>query len=299
MNKKIEQSTNELSLADIVTSLEYGHLNICLHVLRYSVLKLSESNIDKPMFNIWKRAGILDSFISTEKDVKTWNRFSVLDLILLKIVEILWNKKFTNDSIKKVIAKLLNGDILEKALDNIAYGANSKIIDLSKDKAKADLLSYLLAQSKNDLYIPKLTNIEGLIIGSIKIDNPFSIIIFEDGEIDLLSEISELDGTRLNTYFKKTFTNIAVRDLIKNVTGGKKDSLINKENNLIQKLINVGYDYKTLIQIFDKNDKTPFVEEPLDIHINIEKILREKSNQNLIIKIRNGEKRSIRRIVFN
>lgn len=306
---KALESEDIREITNIICS---GGLINTLKVLRMPILKLSETNITKHSFFQWKNAKYLDALFPAsideinnpdKKKTKGWNKFSILDLTILSIVNILWERNL-DYKIKEFVELFLLGDDFDKQI-KMFVNEDSKIIEEAFLKNnESTLLNYMFMQKKESPHLPFISNIEGLIIATFKLNKPHSIIIYEDDTIEFLITSSFMDVLNRINYremLEKTFLNISIKEIVENIIYGKyRQSTIGKQNNLIDKLINIGYDNITIKEIFENKNQIYFEEEKIDVKKNLESVFLENRNddQDIILKVRSGEKVSLRRIVI-
>ncbi len=293
----------------------HEELSKILEVLRSPLFKLSETNLNKPIYNLWKKQGLIEKLIR-KTDERVWNKFSIMELVILYVVNILWNMNIDNKIIKEVIDKMLDDEYVEN-LDSVYWYwkvAEQIAEEEGKDpkkalallKPKIDLLMYLTTQQEQNPHLPLITRIEALIIGSIRTDRPYSILLFDNGEVEFFQTdvfTDEFNQSLLPNLFKRSFTNISIGGIVSNILS--KDSTTTKsfntlipDNNIITKLIENGFDIETINELFGKRNDLAYVEEKLDPKVNIGKLRSEKANQDILIKVRDGKINSIRRIVI-
>jgi len=291
---------------------EYGELSKILEVLRLPLFKLSETNLNKAIFNLWKREGLIEKLIIKTEE-KVWHMFSSMELVILYVVNILWSRKIEDKIIKDVIDKMLDDKYVEK-LDSIYWYWNISehlALEQGKDpkealallKPKLDLLMYLNRQQEQNPHLPIITRIEALIIGAIRTNRPYSIILFDNDKIEFFQTDAYTDEYKRNIIddlLKQSFINISIGDIVSSILseGNSNTKSINtliSDSNIIIKLIEKGYDINTLNEIFKKKNDLIYQEEKLDPKQNIGKLLSEKVNQDIIIKSREGKVQSIRR----
>lgn len=303
-------------------------LSELLELLRVPLQKLSETNIDKSVYNLWKRTGIIDALILKTEERK-WNRISIMELVILNIVNVLWQRKIKDEKIKEVVNKMLSeglksieiknplngiigtawywdnsvssdylGDLNEKT-----YTLGKKVIQLGQD---LDLMMHLNTQKKLNPHLPKISWIESFIIGSIRTNRPYSIILFDDGEImffftDTMSD--ELNPSRNSELLKRSFTNISINRIVSDILSADVNTAngfntLTSENNIMLKLLEKGYDANTINELFERNSDLIYTDESLPVETKIEKAINEFANQDLLIKIRDSKKKIIKRLII-
>jgi hypothetical protein len=208
----------------------------CLELLRQPLLHLSDIDIPKPVFNTWKKSGLINFQKSTDR--RLWNLFSLLDYIILKIIFRLWNNDVDVEKIKSSLKRLLDG-IYNIDLTNQNF----------EDNPNLDLMHYIVSQRKLNPHLPYFTTIEAYIIGALKLDRPFSIILYEDGKIEMFTTDSFTDITdiSLKEKFSKTFLNVSIKDIVDKICS-RENSV--SSNNFIEKLIVKGYSVETISELF-------------------------------------------------
>ena len=101
----------EISIGKIFSSNELPtDLIQLLELIRMPLVRLSETKFPKPLFNQWKLSGIIEPIL-TRTDKKQWNIFSLMDYVILDVVNILWHKNIDEDKIKLAVTKMLSEGI--------------------------------------------------------------------------------------------------------------------------------------------------------------------------------------------
>lgn len=296
----------------LMKSVKSDELAKMLDIMRLPILKLSEIQILKNNFNIWKKAGYLDSMFGKGSDNHGWNKFSLTQLIVLVIVDMLWERKM-NNNIKAYVDALMDSSELDEQIKSIIEDENQTYLK-ALDGENLDLLTYIVTQKKENPNLPTLSWIEAISIASVKIDRPYSLLIFEDGHIEFFSTsiLSEYAGIKFDLkMLNETFLNIGFSKLIRKILNFNNvttigNPFLTNDGNLIDKYIANGYDAETLIEILNKPSDLAVEEQTIyDRSIKgstppkIEELVKEKSNQDLIIKVRDGKKLSIKRLIIN
>jgi len=293
----------------LLKSIKSDELASMLDILRYPILKLSEIQILKNNYNIWKKAGYLDSMFGKGSVKPIWNKFSLTQLIVLVIVDMLWQRKM-NNNIKAYVDAFMDSTQLDEQIKSILEAENQTYLK-ALDGKNLDLLTYIVTQKKANPNLPSLSWIEAISIASVKIDRPYSLLIFEDGRIEFFSTSILSEYVELKFEIKmlnKTFLNIGFSGLVRKIINYDKNGnpFLKKEGNLIDKYKANGYDVETLIEILNNPNDLEVEEENIyDRSIDasnppkIEDLVKEKANQDLIIKVRDGKKMSIKRFIIN
>ena len=282
-----------------------------MELLRTPVLRLSETNIPKHSFFQWKKAKYLDSLFPTQnqkigepnKKEKEWTMFSIMQSVVLDIVNILWDRNLES-KIKEFVDEYMLGDDFDNQLKSYLQDDEHNLEKVLKKSKNEDILGFMYYQKKINPHLPAMTNIEGLIIASLKLDRPYSIIIHENNTIEffMTSELTDLLGVSLyKELLKKTFLNISISQIVNNVLyGNKNETTIAKQETAITKLLKIGYDTSTINELLNKGSELEYIEEKLDATKNIEKVFLDNRNedQDIILKIRGAEKVSLRRIII-
>jgi hypothetical protein len=300
-------SESKITLPDFTSVLKSSSLAACLEILREPLLRLSEIDIPKPLFNQWKKEGLINFQITTSEE-KLWNRFSILDYVILNIIKVLWENEVDTNIIKNILHIILDGKGIRNHVDDILDA--SVLTDQTKyeDNPDLDLMHYIVAQKKLNPQLPFFTNIEAYIIGSFKLNRPFSIILFENGKIEMFTTDSFADAIApylIKEMFSKTFLNVSIKSIVNKVLLANSNENVNTVNmtvnNFIEKLFAKGYSIDTISELFGtRTESVDFTEETIQNPrtVNIEKLIREKTSQDILIKIRDGEKKSIRRLLI-
>ncbi len=296
----------------LLKSINPDELALMLDFMRLPILKLSEIQISKNNFNIWKKAGYLDSIFGKGSDNHGWNKFSLTQLIVLVIVDMLWERKM-NSNIKAYVDAFMDSSELDEQIKSILEDENQTYLK-ALDGKNLDLLTYIVTQKKVNPNLPSLSWIEAISIASVKIDRPYSLLIFEDGRIEFFSTsiLSEYSGIKFDIkMLNETFLNIGFSGLAKkflnyNSANTDKSQFLKNESNLIDKYITNGYDIETLMEILHNPSDLILEEQTMyDRSVDgsntpkIEELVKEKANQDLLIKVRDGKKMSIKRLIIN
>jgi len=309
LTKNNNISIDELS--SIFKSLKTDDVVSVLELLRTPLLKLSETNIPKHQFFQWKKAKYLDSLFppqnqkvgKSDKKEKEWTIFSVMQTVILSFVKILWERNLES-KIKEFVDEYMLGDDFDNQLKSYLQEDGDMLEKVFNKSKYEDILGFMYYQKKVNPHLPSMTNIEGLIFASLKLDRPSSIIIHENNTIEVLvtSKLTDLLGVSLyNDLLKKTFISISISQVVNNVIYGNKDeTTIAKQETAITKLLIAGYDIATLNELLNKGNELEYIEEKLDAKRNIEKVFLDNRNddQDIILKIRGGEKVSLRRVII-
>ena len=296
----------------ILKSIKSDELASILEIMRLPILKLSEIQISKNDFNIWKKAGYLDSIFRKEQDNHGWNKFSLTQLIILVIVDLLWGRKM-NQNIKDIVEAFMDSSELDEHIISILEDENQAYLKGLNGK-NIDLLSYIVLQKKENPNLPAISWIEAIAIASIKIDRPYSLLIFEGGRVEFFSTslLSDYIGLKFDiNLLKETFLNIQFSNIVRkilnvNSDGTNENPYVKKEGSLIKKYIANGYNIETLIELLNSTNSLEVEEQNIfDRSITgstppkIEDVVKEKANQDILIRIRDGKKMSIRRLIIN
>ncbi len=294
---------NSFTGSDIFRLVNWGTLATSLEMIRKPILKLSESDICKHEYFTLKKHGLIGKI--KESDGRRWNLFSLLEVMVLSVVKFLWKHNVENEKIKKVVEELTKADDIQGIFGTINIeDVNAKYGESNSDE-KSDLFTYFHNQKKINPHLPVFSTMEAIIIGVIKLNRPSSFLLYEDGELEFFTT-SEFTDKYSNDYFNKIFSkhsfNISINEIVAKILCGNAENTetaqIQPNNTIVQKLSSIGYDRETINQLYNRNEDISFVEESLKTDISIEKTLREKSNQDLVIKIRDGKKVSMRRLVI-
>lgn len=297
-------------LAFMVKALKTDDITKTLELLRKPLLKLSETQIPKHSFYQWKKAKYLDSLLpkqentNSNQDVpKEWTRFSIMELVILYIVNNLWERNL-GYKIKEFIDDYMLGEDFDNQLKMLLQDEHNILEKLFNKSKEGDILGFIYEQKKINPHLPTMTNIEGLIIASLKLNRPHSILIYENDTIEFIvtSNLTDLMGVSFyKDLLQKSFINISISQIVDNVLyGNKKESAIGKQEPLVTKLLKIGYDTNTLNEILNKGELLEYIEEKLDTSSNIEKVFLDNRNddQDILLKVRGGKKVSLRRIII-
>jgi len=296
----------------ILKSIKSDVLASILDVIRLPTLRLSDIRISKNDFNIWKKAGYLDSMFGREVEKLVWNLFSVSQLIVLVLVNMLWERKM-NEHIKDYVDAFMNSSELNELITSILEDENQTYLNALKG-GKSDLLTYIVSQKKENPNLPALSWIEAIAIASIKIDRPYSLLLFEDGRVEFFSTtlLSDYIGLKFDIkILNETFLNIQFSSIVRKILNINKDGTnvnpyIKNESTFIKRYIANGYDIETLIELLNSPNNIEVEEQSIfDRSIKgstppkIEDLVKEKANQDILIRIRDGKKLSIKRLIIN
>jgi hypothetical protein len=295
----------------LLKSIESKELALMLDIMRLPILKLSEIQISKNAFNIWKKAGYLDSIFGKGNDYHGWNKFSLTQLIVLVIVDMLWERKM-NDKIKDYVDAFMNSSELDEQIKSLLEDENQTYLKALEGK-NLDLLTYIVTQKKENPNLPSISWIEAISIASVKIDRPYSLLIFEDGRLEFYSTslLSDYIGLKFDLkMLNETFLNIGFSGLVKkilNYNSANNNPYLKKDSQLMDKYIANGYNIETLIELLQNPSDLEVKQQTIyDRSISkglippkIEDLLREKANQDLLIKVRDGKKMIINRLTIN
>jgi len=297
-------------LALMVKALKTEDITKTLELLRKPIFKLSETQIPKHSFYQWKKAKYLDSLFpkqentNSNKDVpKEWTRFSIMESVILSIVNNLWERNL-GYKIKEFIDEYMLGEDFNNQLKMLLQDENNILEKLFNKSKEGDILGFIYEQKRINPHLPTMTNIEGLIIASLKLNRPHSILIYENDTIEFIvtSNLTDLKGVSFyNELLQKSFINISISQIVDNILFGNKiESTIGKQEPLVIKLLKIGYDTNTLNEILNKGDLLEYIEEKLDTSTNIEKVFLDNRNddQDILLKVRGGAKISLRRIII-
>lgn len=289
--------------AEIINNLKVENLANCLGVLRRPILKLSEINIEKSSFNQWKREGILDSlFLKNEK--KTWNMFSLMDLVVLEITKILWGYNIDDKNIKEVVEILLDGEY-DRQINVMMDDEDKGYMNHFGNPSKFDLIQYLVKQKIENPHLPVISTIEAFILGAIKIGTPFCILVYNQKKVAFFvsSHITNMmGGDLLNNILQHSFVNISIKEVVDKILNanvlGESPGKTFTESTYIKKLLEKGYSLDVLNEIFEMRGSIKYTEQTLPTDINIAQVIRENADQDIMIKVREGKKQSIRRLLI-
>lgn len=297
---------------EILKSLKSDELIRSLELMRLPILKLSDINISKTNFNKWKKEKYLDSMFGEVSTSKVWQKFSLIQLMVLTIVNMLWERRMTTH-IKTYVEALMDDKELNDTLNEIIVDEEQLFIKAIDKARNSDMLSYLVKQKIANPNLPPISLIEAITVASIKLKRQYSLMIFENGEIDFYSTsiLSDYVGYKIDiNLLNKTFLNIAFSSLVSNILkdnrNEKTNTYLTEQNNLIDLYIKQGYDLDSLSDIFNGEKDIETTQELIfdrakdsSIVPNISTLLNEYENQNLLIKVRDGKKQSIRRLIIN
>ena len=296
----------------ILKSIKSDELSSILDIMRMPILKLSEIQISKNDFNIWKKAGYLDSIFGKEGDNHGWNKFSLTQLIVLVIVDLLWRRKM-NQNIKEYVEAFMDSSQLDEQIISMLEDENQGYLKALNGK-NLDLLSYIISQKKVNPNLPAISWIEAIAVASIKIDRPYSLLIFEGGRVDFFSTtlLTDYIGLKFDinllneSFLNIQFSNIVRKILNVNSDGTNENPYIKKDSSLIKKYMANGYDIETLIELLNSDNNLEVEEQNIfdrskkdSTPPKIEDVVKEKANQDILIRIRDGKKMSIKRLIIN
>ncbi|MEX0597740.1 MAG: hypothetical protein WD512_14710 [Candidatus Paceibacterota bacterium] len=273
-----------------------------LQILRQPLIKITDSRIDKHLFFQWKKFGLTESLFKKEEK-KSWNVLSILELTVLEIISMLWKRDIDENAIKNVVDILLDGEDLKDAInERIELLDSEHHVQITDKILNNDFISYLVEQKKTNPHLPSFCNIEAFIIGTLKLNRPFGLLIFEDGKIDFFITsfyTDNLGGRFLYDIFSKTFLNVSVKDVLNKVLTIGSGKATSKEFDVPTLFLKKGYDAATIASLFSNNESVNYSEEILPTDCHIEKTLQAHNDQDVLIKVRGGKKTSIRRIIIN
>jgi hypothetical protein len=303
---------NNSNLAKILKSeVSYNELPKILEALRKPILKLSETNFTKNLYNDWKRSGILDK-LDINENVRKWGRFSIMKIVILDVVNTLWHLGFDNEIIKEVIDGLLDDTAIDK-LDSVYmhWSISDSIAQESgipydneeferKLEKNIDLLIYFNSQAIENPHLPNISWVEAMIIGVLRTNRPYSIII-KGKEIRYFTTDFFTDDYHKNwgvDFYKESFTNISINDLVQKILKNVDTDDNNKlyaAGKLINSFVQKTTSNDTLKEKALENPNLKYVEEELPKSVNIEHSINEYQDQDFKIVIRSGKKVFIRR----
>ena len=296
-NQKIKELLESDDAVDVLTAL------------RLPILKLSELHIlkiQKPTYNQWKKRNLLSSFLQQVDPNSTskWQKFSILEVILLQIIRILWESGTDDNDVEKIIKELVDGASLNELIDAIITSKqNGQNFFTNQSLDTGSLITYLVSQKLANPQLFLVTLLEAYILLALKTGKLFSLIVFEGGAIDFIFEpvfSNTLNKELNNDLFYKQFQNIPITSLLHKAlslgSNPNESSVLTRENTIVSKLIEKGYTLDTLTRIFSTNSELQQYEERTiekTTGVNISTLINETPNQDIIIKIRNSKKESI------
>jgi hypothetical protein len=218
-----------------------------------------------------------------------------------------------NQNIKDFVEAFMDSSELDEHIISILEDENQAYLKGLNGK-NIDLLSYIVLQKKENPNLPAISWIEAIAIASLKIDRPYSLLIFEGGRVEFFSTslLSDYIGLKFDiNLLKETFLNIQFSNIVRkilnvNSDGTNENPYVKKEGSLIKKYIANGYNIETLIELLNSTNSLEVEEQNIfDRSITgstppkIEDVVKEKANQDILIRIRDGKKISIRRLIIN
>lgn len=311
-SKMTENKPSDINHSELFSIIKDrgGDLVSTLNVFREPIFTLSETDITKSVFNQWKKENIIDKLLVGNNTSRSWNRFSITELTILYVVNTLWERNINDEKIKEVIDFLIDGDDLEKQVNDILEDEENRYLNMLEKAQNIDLIGYIATQKKQNPNLPVITNIEALLISCMKLNRPYTMVVTENGKIEIFvtSLLTDLFLSKdyynklYKELFSKPFLNISldfiVSKILKKINTNNADVFVSTSNNQIQKLINKGYSIEVLNDIFGKPRIENYTEELLDLKTNIQFAAREFNDQHLLIKVVGKRISSIRRIIF-
>jgi hypothetical protein len=305
----------KINSSDLGKIFESDDVAQMLQIFRTPVLKLSELHelkIIKSTYNQWKKEGILINLLSKpESEEKTkWQKFSILETIILQIVSCLWEKGNQSHFIKEIVDELIESKSLNEILNHlVAQKINSISFNKIRNSDDTNLLAYLIKQKETNPNLPPITHIEALLIGSIKMGNRFSLLIFENGTIEFLFQpvlFSTNKPLLSDKHLNEHFEHIPVTKLLKNISrisdNTPTENTLTLESKIVLKFIEKGYSFESIKRLFEGNHDAEIAEEiKIESPQNqvIERLIRANAHQDIYIQIRDGIKKNITIFKYN
>jgi hypothetical protein len=170
-------------------------------------------------------------------------------------------------------------------------------------------LAYLIKQKETNPNLPPITHIEALLIGSIKMGNRFSLLIFENGTIEFLFQpvlFSTNKPLLSDKHLNEHFEHIPVTKLLKNISrisdNTPTENTLTLESKIVLKFIEKGYSFESIKRLFEGNHDAEIAEEiKIESPQNqvIERLIRANAHQDIYIQIRDGIKKNITIFKYN
>ncbi len=280
---KIDKLLENLIEQQVVSDLQY---------LRGEKLKVIDLKIDTRIFKYLKKLGVFTSFL---QDSNNWQFFNLTERMLLRIAEIFWRYGFSPEIIKGVVDLLISDNWVKPFIENkLINGTKRAISKIVNNEESHSFLEYAVLERKRKPNLKAFTNLEGLLISAIAVDNSISILINCNGDWKLINKQSKLeDGD--------SFVCVSITSIVKSYIGN--DSVFldpNKATNRnIDSLIRAGVDYKTFLDLEFDGTNTETVLNKLPTTANIGKVKTQFSNQDIVLKVRDSKTVSILQLVIN
>lgn len=313
---EITQRLMQIPVSDIIRIKE---------LLNKKTIKLSETDISKKQLVYWGKLKFLEGVFNfnTTDDNKGWLRFSLVEYTMLKTIQLLWKFGIDNEvilSIKDFYSKVLTYDevlsFISNQIPNLPTTFEEQIMErlnLSKEEASEIIISIQKADDREIFEAYKLSGIEGVIIAVLFYKYHQNLMIFNDGSVCLYSDeivdnnldkIDYADKLKNESYVKVSLTEILNLASVfhQKTINNIEEVLGSRTERSLSKLLEKGYDIKTIRELFNDRDDIEFSEiqtskdEIKDVVI--EKALYKYNDQDFIIKIRGGKKVSITQLII-
>jgi hypothetical protein len=294
--------------------IEDGDLYYLLKFFRTKALKLSETSLKKSVFNQWKGEGLTKKM---ETDYYSWNRFSLVDLVLLDVLKVLWFNSVENAVISKVIDRLLEKvninqfdsfinywKVWEQIGEQEGFDAIEKIKSLAP---KIDIETYLNEQSRDKL-TPTYTIswIEAFMLGVLRTDRPYFIAVYPDGNYRMVyTDIytDEFQANYMNDILKETFVLVSINGIVNNLISAKANidsgaANAATSNTLLNKLMNLGLDSRLISKVVNYRSEKGIEIISHDVKDKLSLLANKYESHDMIIKVRGKKILSIQSFLF-
>lgn len=266
-----------------------------LQELRSFKLKVKELGVEKSAFNYLKRLGMLDGLFMDEQ--KGWQHFNMTERVLIKISEILWHYGYNVEVVRSINAMLLSDDLLQGKVQKLMSVPYDKL--LANTDGTVSFIEYSILNNAQKNRIKSFTNLDALIILSIELNAPVSLVIDGLGTATILSEV--YDFPDVDSFFHTTFLSIPIKAVFDTyIKELRSDSPLLNPNETAKRrvdtLLRKGFDVKTIREVEYANDKVQIEEHDLPTTANIAKVKSQFANQDILIKVRNSKIQSIKQL---
>lgn len=255
-----------------------------LDLYRYQrKVRLSEIDINKRNFNYWKNNGLFSDLSFNAQ--KGWSIFNGIDEIALLTVGELWNFGFGINYIKPILHFFYDESLVKRDIE--IYLSDNKTVDIEEifNQENPNLLSFFLREK--NVVKHHINNLEFLMLITGRLNKNVSLIVDSQANVNLLigdAAVSIIGSKSLNDLLNGTSLNLSISKF---------------HINIYQE--GIEFDTNSMMNIFKNsflNDDKEYVQENLATDVNINSTLKEHSNQDIKIEIRNKQKVKISRTII-
>lgn len=276
-----------------------------LLALRRQNLRLNKTRLNKRSFKYLKKLGIFDSFLPS--DFPKWHSLSITEQVAIKIAETFWNYGFEVKVIKRIIEVLLSDTWLKKYIRDYLLDSKATIRGvLDNDQNNLSFIEYCFEEKKIKPPLVPFANLDALIISAITSPKPISIVVNKVGMWRVFTGLEKSDLLELavqESMFRNSFINITIKGVLDELFFQNKELSLILNPNLagqakLDSLIRKGFDYKDIRELELDN---PSVEIEVVDHgerTNIAQLIRKFSDNDVLVKTREGKISSIKQLVI-